>query len=280
LLKITILTGLPEYVESALTSGHLRIARHKGAVDLRVVNLRDFAQDAYRTIDDEPYGGGGGMVLKADVVWRALESAGVVCSREGNEKPPAGSKGSDGPGEDSRGLRSDGPEEQYGPWVILPTPKGRRLTQKDFERWSRKEHLVFLCSRYKGIDERIRAWVDEERSLGDYVIGGGEAAVLVMMEGVVRLLGDVVGEPESVSTDSHTSGLLSAPAYTRPEEFRGECVPKVLLSGHHAEIKRWRRKKAIQLTLARRPDMLARMQLDEDDMKLLLEVLVEQDNRS
>lgn len=267
-------------MESALSSGHLRIARQRGAVELELLNLRYFANDAYRTIDDEPYGGGGGMVLKADVVWRALWSVGAVQTAKEMAARRDGTCGGDGAGEGSSGLGSDGPEGQQGPWVILPTPKGERLTQKDFERWSKKEHLVFLCSRYKGIDERIRAWVEEERSLGDYVIGGGEAAALVMIEGVSRLLEGVVGEPESVETDSFTSGGLSAPTYTRPEEFLGVRVPAVLLSGNHAEISRWRRKKALELTLARRPDLLAKMPLDEDDLKLLLEVTVEQDSRS
>jgi tRNA (guanine37-N1)-methyltransferase len=187
------------------------------------------------------------MVLKIEPVWRSLVALGVIGEREEAAKP----------------------------WVILPTPKGNRLAQETFERWSKRKHLVFLCSRYKGMDERIREWVDEETSVGDYVIGGGEAAALVMIEGVVRLLSGVVGARESVQTDSFTSGLLSAPTYTRPEEFKGRRVPAVLLSGHHEEIRRWRRKQALALTLARRPDLLARLRLDDEDQKLLSEVLGE-----
>jgi tRNA (guanine37-N1)-methyltransferase len=238
---------LPEYLESALRSGHLRIAQEQRTADIEIVNLRDFAEDAYRTIDDEPYGGGGGMVLKVEPVWRSLAALGAIGDREDKAKP----------------------------WVILPTPKGNRLAQEAFERWSKRKHLVFLCSRYKGIDERIREWVDEEASLGDYVIGGGEAAVLVMIEGVVRLLTGVVGAKESVETDSFTCGLLSAPTYTRPEEFKGRCVPAILLSGHHEEIRRWRRREALALTLARRPDLLAKLRLEDEDQKLLSEVLGE-----
>lgn len=250
-LRITILSGAPEYIKGALDAGHLRIAQEQGAAKIELVNLREFTTDSYQTIDDEPYGGGGGMVTKVEPVWLALKTLGAVEeTRDRNEKGPV-------------------------PWVVLPAPKGKRLKQRDFVRLSEKEHIIFLCSRYKGIDERIRDWVDEEFSLGDYVIGGGEAAALVMMEGIVRLLGGVVGDRESVDTDSYTSGLLSAPVYTRPEEFMGKRVPAVLLSGHHAEIRRWRRKKAIELTLARRPDLLAGLRLDDEDKKFLSEVLGE-----
>jgi tRNA (guanine37-N1)-methyltransferase len=173
--------------------------------------------------------------------------------------------------------------EQDAPWVILPTPKGGKLTQERLVELSKlvatRRNLVFLCSRYKGIDERIRKWVDEEISLGDYVIGGGEAAALVMIEGIIRLLPDVVGDRESVDTDSFTCGLLSGPAYTRPAEFNGEKVPEVLLSGHHEEIRRWRRKQALALTVMRRPDILARLRLNDEDEKLLSEVLSEQARR-
>jgi len=195
------------------------------------------------------------MVLKVEPVWGALEALGVV------------SEGSEEEGEEKRSVEK--------PWVVLPTPKGKRLTQRDFVRLSAKEHIVFLCSRYKGIDERIREWVDEELSIGDYVIGGGEAAALVMMEGITRLLAGVVGTKESVETDSFTCGLLSAPTYTRPEEFMGKRVPTVLLSGHHEEVRRWRRKQALALTLARRPDLLAELRLDDEDQMLLSEVLGE-----
>lgn len=230
-------------------------------MSVRVVNLRDFALDAYRTVDDEPYGGGGGMVLKVEPVWGALASLGVVSEEDERE--------------DGKGFIAS----QEKPWVVLPTPKGSRLKQDDFERLSTKRHLVFLCSRYKGIDERIREWVDEECSLGDYVIGGGEAAAIVMIEGIIRLLPGVVGAQESIETDSYTSGLLSAPTYTRPEEFKGKRVPEVLLSGHHARIQSWRRSQALALTLKRRPDLLSAAQLNDEDKKLLSEVLGEQTRR-
>ncbi len=246
-LRIAIFSGLPEYLASAVRSGHLRIAQEQGAVEINLIDLRDFAEGSYRAIDDEPYGGGGGMVLKVEPVRRALDACGAFGDREEKKKP----------------------------WVVLPTPKGKRLKQEDFERLSKKKEIIFLCSRYKGIDERIREWVDEECSIGDYVIGGGETAALVMMEGIVRLLEGVVGDKESVQTDSFTCGLLSAPTYTRPEEFMGKRVPEVLLSGHHEEIRRWKRKQALALTLARRPDILAKLPLDDEDRKLLSEVLGE-----
>lgn len=236
--------------------GHIRIAQDKGIVKLRILNLRDYALDAYRTIDDEPYGGGGGMVLKVEPVWRALSSLESLTL---------------GQGDSATGIEKS--------WVVLPTPKGVRLKQDDFIRLSKKAHLVFLCSRYKGIDERIREWVDDEVSLGDYVIGGGEAAALVMIEGIVRLLPGVVGAHESVDTDSYTCGLLSAPTYTRPEEFNGKRVPDVLLSGHHAKIEKWRRSQALALTLKRRPDLIANYEFSEDDKKLFSEVLGEQTRR-
>lgn len=188
------------------------------------------------------------MVMKLEPVWNAFEALGVFEEGNGSVKP----------------------------WVILPTPKGKTLKQDALERFAKKEHIVFLCSRYKGIDERIRDWVDEEVSLGDYVISGGEAAALVIIEGIVRLMEGVVGDRESVDTDSYTSGLLAPPTYTRPAEFKGKSVPDVLLSGHHVEIRRWRRKKAIELTLKRRPDVLARLKLNDEDKKLLSEVLGEQ----
>jgi tRNA (guanine37-N1)-methyltransferase len=204
------------------------------------------------------------MVLKPEPVWRALKALGMAPSEHAAQS------------EEEEG-------GQDAPWVILPTPKGRKLTQERLVEMSKlmakRRNLVFLCSRYKGIDERIRKWVDEEISLGDYVIGGGEAAALVMIEGIIRLLPDVVGDRESVDTDSFTCGLLSGPAYTRPAEFNGEKVPEVLLSGHHEEIRRWRRKQALALTVMRRPDILARLRLNDEDEKLLSEVLSEQARR-
>ncbi|MBD3284914.1 tRNA (guanosine(37)-N1)-methyltransferase TrmD [candidate division WOR-3 bacterium] len=260
MLQFTIISGLPEYLQSSVSAGHLRIAQERRALEVETVDLRDYTEDSYRTIDDEPYGGGRGMVLKPEPVWRALKTAGL-------KMPEAGGK--------LGNRRASGH-----PWVILPTPKGKSLMQEDLVRLSKKRHIIFLCSRYKGIDERIRAWVHEEISLGDYVIGGGEAAALVMMEGIARLLQDVVGDKESVETDSYTCGLLSAPTYTRPEEFMDWSVPQVLLSGHHAEINRWRRKQALALTLVRRPDMLAKVELNDEDKKLLSEVIIEQAGRS
>lgn len=244
------------------------IAVRQGLLGLRFCNLRDYAQDKYRSIDDEPYGGGGGMVLKPGPVFAALARMGAFEGRKKKDRR----KGRRDKSEGEEDIRKGGGK----PWVVLPTPKGRRLVQDDLVRLAEKEHVVFLCSRYKGVDERIRGWVDEEISLGDYVIGGGEAAVLVMLEGIVRLLEGVVGEPDSVQTDSFTSGLLSAPVYTRPEEFEGLRVPQILLGGNHEQIRRWRRKQALTFTLKRRPDLVARMYLSDEDFKLLSEVLSEQ----
>ncbi|MBN2380899.1 tRNA (guanosine(37)-N1)-methyltransferase TrmD [candidate division WOR-3 bacterium] len=259
-LLLTILSGLPDYLDSAVKVGHLRIAQERRAIKLEIRDLREYAQDSYRTIDDEPYGGGAGMVLKPEPVFRALESIGI--DLKGGEKELGNKKAVEDP------------------WVLLPTPKGKKLEQDDLVRLSKKRQIVFVCSRYKGIDERIREWVDEEISLGDYVIGGGEAAALVIIEGITRLLEGVVGDEESIETDSHTSGMLSPPTYTRPEVFKNMSVPAVLLSGHHEKIRLWRRKQALALTLARRPDILAKLELNMEDEKLLSEVIVEQTGRN
>jgi tRNA (guanine37-N1)-methyltransferase len=209
-----------------------------------VHDLRAFTTDRHHVVDDVPYGGGPGMVLKPEPVFRALEAIDAEAAAR--------------------------------PRVILTSPQGERLTQRGVERLSGVPHLVLLCGRYEGIDERVKARVDEELSIGDYVLSGGELAALVVVDAVARLVPGVVGDEESVAADSFSRGLLDFPQYTRPatvvvgaEELK---VPDVLLSGHHAEIRRWRKREALARTLARRPDLLADAALDDEEREMLREL--------
>jgi len=241
-VRISILTIFPDFFPPALDEGMIRAAREKQKLAVGIVPLRDFTDDSHRTTDDYPFGGGVGMIMKVEPVDRALASVGV--------------------GE--RGQRSAGTR------VVLFSPQGRRLTQDVAIEYSGLEHLVLVCGRYKGVDERVsEQLVDEELSLGDFVLSGGEPAALCVVDAVARLLPGVVGSFDSVEGDSFHSGLLDAPYYTRPAEYRGWRVPDVLLSGHHAEIARWRRREILRRTLERRPDLLEGTELSAEDRRLL-----------
>ncbi len=235
-VAITVLTGFPALFGSLDAEGMIRVALDRRLASLRIVNLRDYAGDRHRTIDDRPYGGGPGMVMKVEPVVRALEDL------------PAPS----------------GPRR-----VVLLGPQGRALEQDFLQTHARGTDLVLVCGRYKDVDERVRQHVDEEVSLGDYVISGGELAAMVIIDGVVRLIPGVLGDLDSALGDSFSSGLLDCAYYTRPEEFRGEAVPPVLLSGHHSEVARWRRQEALARTLRLRPDLLGRAALDAEDRAFL-----------
>ncbi len=218
-MRIDIVTIFPEAIEPFLSAALLGKAREKSIVDVRVHDLRDYTTDPHRKVDDEPYGGGPGMVMTAEPLFKAVESIG-------------------------RGH------------VVLLSPQGRRFTQAVAREFAALDHVVLLCGRYEGVDERVATHLaDEELSIGDYVLAGGEAASLVVIDAVVRLLPGVVGEPESVEHESFEDGLLDHPHYTRPAEFRGHRVPDVLLSGDHAAIERWRREEAKFRTEERRPDL-------------------------
>jgi tRNA (guanine37-N1)-methyltransferase len=220
-MRIDVVTIFPEAIEPFITASLLGKAVEAGLLDVRVHDLRDHTHDRHRQVDDEPYGGGPGMVMKPDPFFEAVEA-----------------------------LEGD-------PYVVLLTPAGRRLTQEVVRELAGRDHLVLLCGRYEGIDERVAEHlVDEELSIGDYVLAGGEAAALVVVDAVARLLPGVVGEPESVRRESFEDGRLDFPHYTRPSEFRGHPVPGVLLSGNHAEIEGWRREQAERRTRERRPDLL------------------------
>jgi tRNA (guanine37-N1)-methyltransferase len=212
-MKITLLTIFPEFFPDAFGDGMIRVAREKGRLDVSVVNLRDFTDDPHRTTDDYPFGGGAGMVMKIEPIHRALTSLGLA----------------------DRGARTAGTR------VVLTSPQGTRFTQETSIAWARLDHLVIVCGRYKGVDERVAEHlVDEEFSLGDFVLSGGEPAALCVVDAVARLQPDVVGCFDSVESDSFHSGLLDCSYYTRPAEFLGWSVPDVLLSGHHEQIRNWR----------------------------------------
>jgi tRNA (guanine37-N1)-methyltransferase len=218
----------------------------RGIVDVRVRDLRDFTSDRHRTVDDVPFGGGPGMVLKIEPLARALETI-----RAERGVPAA---------------------------VVLTSPQGRRLSQAEARRLAGLDHLVLLCGRYEGVDERVREQLaTEELSIGDYVLSGGELAALVVLDACTRLLPGAVGDEQSVEADSFTRGLLDHPQYTRPAAFGSSKVPEVLLSGHHAAIRRWRKRMALGRTLERRPDLLRAAELDEEEREMLRELTDERE---
>jgi tRNA (guanine37-N1)-methyltransferase len=228
-VTIDVITIFPRLVDAALTEGVVARARETGLVEIRARDLREFTEDRHRTVDDVPFGGGPGMVMKAEPIARAIEA--IVA-----ERGPASA-------------------------VVLMTPQGRPFTQAEAERLSRMERLVVICGRYEGVDERVaEAFVTEELSIGDYVLTGGELPALVVVDAVARLVPGVVGDEASVAEDSFSGGLLDHPHYTRPAVWRDRPVPDVLVSGHHGEIERWRREQRLGRTQARRPDLLGKVQ--------------------
>jgi len=254
MMRFDVVTIFPAMVEQALGAGIVGRAIERGTLDVVVRDLRAFTTDRHRVVDDVPYGGGPGMVLKPEPLFRAIDAV-----------------------EAERGGR---------PFVVLTSPQGTRLTQDVVERLSRERHLLVLCGRYEGVDERVRSRVDEEISIGDYVLSGGELAALVIIDAVARLIPGVVGDEQSVAEDSFSRGLLDFPQYTRPAEVSGDSggradgaslkVPDVLLSGNHAEIRRWRKRESLIRTLARRPDLLDAATLDDEEREILRELVAQQ----
>jgi tRNA (guanine37-N1)-methyltransferase len=241
-VKIDIVTIFPKMMEGPLGEGIVGRAVDRGLLDIRVHDLRAHTTDRHRLVDDMPFGGGPGMVLKAEPLFAAVEHI----------RAERGAPGA----------------------VILTSPDGRRFTHGDAVRLSALGHIVVLCGRYEGVDERVRESLSTEAiSIGDYVLSGGELPALVIADAAARLVPGVVGDEESVARDSFARGLLDYPQYTRPAEYRGMGVPPVLLSGHHRDIERWRRREALARTLERRPDLLADATLDPEDRALLLELL-------
>jgi tRNA (guanine37-N1)-methyltransferase len=235
-VRIDVVTIFPDYL-APLDLSLVGKARENGVLDLRVHDLRDWTTDRHRSVDDTPYGGGAGMVMQPEPWTQAIEAV---------------SGGRDGP---SR------------PRLVVPTPAGRPFTQAVAAELAAESWLVIACGRYEGIDHRVideaASWLEvDEISIGDYVLAGGEAAALVMVEAIGRLLPGVLGNPESLIEESHVDGVLEYPVYTKPASWRGRDVPEILLSGHHAEIASWRRRMALERTALRRPDLLAKLPPD------------------
>lgn len=263
-MRIDVVTIFPEYL-SPLDLSLVGKARSAGLLDLRVHDLRGWATDRHRTVDDTPLGGGAGMVMRPDVWGEALDSL----------LEPSGERSA------SDGAAAPGPSGGAGERVelLIPTPSGEPFTQRTAERLAGLDRIVLACGRYEGIDARVaehyrdRSVAVTELSLGDYVLNGGEVAALVVVEAVARLLPGVVGNPESLVEESHgAAGLLEYPVFTRPPAWRGHEVPEVLLSGHHARIARWRRDRALERTARRRPDLLSALEpaeLDAADRAML-----------
>ncbi len=237
-MTVDVITIFPRMVEAALAEGVIGRARGRGDVEVAVRDLRDYTDDRHRVVDDVPYGGGPGMVMKPEPLFRAVEAIAA-------ERGPASA-------------------------VILMTPQGRRFDDAAARRLSRLERLVVICGRYEGVDERVsEALVTDEISIGDYVLTGGELPALVLVDAVVRQVPGVVGDEASVAADSFVRGVLDHPHYTRPAVFRGMAVPEVLTSGHHGAIEAWRRGERLRRTAARRPDLLDRAELSDDERRTL-----------
>jgi tRNA (guanine37-N1)-methyltransferase len=236
-MRFDVFTLLPETFSPYLQASILQKAAERGLLEFRVHNIRDYTHDRHHTTDDTPYGGGGGMVMKPEPVFEAIESV--------------------------LGVAPACP-------VILLTPQGRVFNQKIALELASQPQIALLCGRYEGIDERIREHlVTAEISIGDYVLTGGELPALILIDAISRLLPGVLGDPDGAMDDSHASGLLEYPHYTRPPEFRGWGVPEILLSGDHGKINKWRREQSLRRTLKRRPEMLENLPLTKDDQKLL-----------
>lgn len=241
MMRIDVLTLFPRMFEGPLGESIIGKAREKGLLEINVSNFRDYSDNKHQTVDDYPYGGGAGMLLKVQPVYDNIKAI--------EEATPETKKR-----------------------VILLDPAGKPFDQKMAEEFSTEEHLVFICGHYEGYDERIRSLVTDEVSLGDYVLTGGELGAMVMIDATVRLLPEVLGNQTSAQTDSHSTGLLEHPQYTRPAEFKGMKVPDVLMNGNHKLIEQWQLKESLRRTYQRRPDMLETYPLTAEMQKLLKEI--------
>jgi tRNA (guanine37-N1)-methyltransferase len=240
-MHFDILTLFPGLFAGAFEESIIKRARESGSVTIDLHNIRDYATGRHRVTDDTPYGGGGGMIMKPEPIFAATEA---VLGEQVNTVP-----------------------------IILLTPKGRLFRQSVARELSHHDRLLLICGRYEGVDERVHCYLaTDEISIGDYVLSGGEIAAMVIVDAVARLLPGVLGDPSATFEDSHAEGLLEYPHYTRPPTFRKHRVPEVLLSGHHAEITRWRRRQALQRTLEHRPDILSSARLTKEDLAYLTEM--------
>ena len=246
-MRFDVVAAVPECFSGWLDASIISRARAAGHLTIQVWDLRDYAPDKHRLVDDYPYGGGAGMVLKPEPLVGAVEALLQAADSEGRSAPDE---------------------------IILLTPQGRRLTQEVAQQLASTAAIIFLCGRYEGVDERVRETVvTQELSIGDYVLTGGELPAMVAMEAVARLLPGVLGDAASAQEESFTERLLEYPHYTRPATFRGHSVPEVLLSGHHEHIRLWRRQQSLLRTLQRRPDLFAQQALTEEDRRLLARAL-------
>jgi tRNA (guanine37-N1)-methyltransferase len=240
MIRFDILSVFPEMFESPLNHSILKRAQEKGMAEIHLHNIRDYAEDKHRMTDDAPYGGGGGMVMKVEPIDKALAS--IVPSRDNA-------------------------------LVVLLTPQGETFNQKIAEDMSRYSRIVLVCGHYEGVDERVRDHlVDREVSIGDFILTGGELSAMVIVDAVTRLVPGVLGNNESASYDSFSTGLLEYPQYTRPGSYRDWQVPEVLLAGNHREIESWRKKESLKRTYLRRPDLLEKMELSAQDGKILEDI--------
>lgn len=244
MMRIDVLTLFPRMFDGPMGESIIGKAREKELLEINVSNFREFSDNKHQTVDDYPYGGGAGMLLKVQPIYdnlKAIETATPQTKKR----------------------------------IILLDPAGKKFDQKMAESFSQEEHLVFICGHYEGYDERIRSLVTDEVSLGDYVLTGGELGAMVMIDATVRLLPEVLGNETSAQTDSHSTGLLEHPQYTRPAEFQGMTVPPVLMNGNHKLIEEWRLKESLRRTYYRRPDMLADYPLTAEMKKMLQEIAEE-----
>ena len=247
MIRFHVLTIFPGMFEGPLSLSIIARAQKQGLIEIHLHDIRDHTHDRHNTVDDYPFGGGPGMVMKPEPLFESVEHV-----------------------RESASLTENTP-------IVLLTPQGRRFNQRIAEEYSELSDIVLICGRYEGVDERVRQRLaTDEISIGDYVLGGGELAAMVVIDAVARLIPGVVGSAESPANDSHTTGLLQHPLYTRPSEFRGMDVPDVLLSGHHADIARWQRRESLRRTLERRPDLLESADLSDEDIRFLDQLRAEQ----
>ncbi len=236
-MRFDVLTIFPDLLESPLQEGIIRRALQSGKIDVTLTNIRDFATDKHAMTDDRPFGGGEGMVMKPEPLAAAIRHAQSACDDESH--------------------------------VVLMSPQGRQYDQAKAEELSHKQNVILICGRYEGVDERIRHFVDEEISIGDYILTGGELAAMVIIDSVTRLLPGVLGCAESVETDTFSRGGLKYPQYTRPRQFEGQEVPEILLCGDHGKIDQWRFAASVRTTMQRRPDLLAQMSFTKAEVQIL-----------
>ncbi|WP_025730045.1 tRNA (guanosine(37)-N1)-methyltransferase TrmD [Atopobacter phocae] len=240
-MKINVITLFPEMIEQGLNGSMMGRAQAQGHVQIEPINFREFSINKHQHVDDYPYGGGAGMLLMPEPIVKAIEQA----------------KASNDQGQSH---------------VVLMDPGGEKFNQKMAQEWSKKDHLVLICGHYEGFDDRIRSYVDQEVSIGDFVVTGGELPAMVMIDATVRLLDNVLGNEESAIDESHSNGLLEYPQYTRPRTYDGLEVPAVLLSGHHQKIEAWRHRESLKRTLLKRPDLLETYPLTKEDLILLEDI--------